>query len=112
MDLRSETTPGATPMTPSLRIRRLCDRLRFLADVLDKVRGAPASPPAVDECIVQLEASTMLLDHELSGQPPATAMAARRYARRRVPLKFPSSPADSGDDTPRQEKSPCADASR
>jgi hypothetical protein len=52
-------------MPPSLRIRRLCDRLHFLADVLDKVHGAPASPSALEECIGQMEASDLLLEHYL-----------------------------------------------
>jgi hypothetical protein len=112
MDLISTTSPGAGPMKPSLRIRRLCERLHFLADILDKVRGAPTSPIAVDECIVQLEATAMLLEHQLSGQPPELAKAALRYARQRVPVKFPSFPTDRGDNTPHQEYSRCGDASR
>jgi hypothetical protein len=83
MDLTSATTPGATPMPPSQRIRRLCARLHFLADILEKMRGAPASPPSLDECLVQLEASAMLIEQQLSDQPPviATILPARPYRR-------------------------------
>jgi hypothetical protein len=68
MDLNSRTTPGATAMPPGHRIRRLCARLHFLADILHKMRGAPASPPGVEDCVVQLEASAMLLEHQLDEQ--------------------------------------------
>jgi hypothetical protein len=141
MDLTSATTPGATPMPPSLRIRRLCDRLHFLADVLDKVHGAPASPSALEEYIVRIEASALLLEHHLDEQarlaatllstsqtlrsdhlphPGMMGRGPRRPASRGVrpscrttgvPLKSPSSAADSAPDTTPQETRPSADAS-
>jgi hypothetical protein len=120
-------------MPPSLCIRRLCDRLHLLANILDKVCGAPASPSAVDECIVQIEASVMLLEHHLDEQARLAATllpiiqpihsnrvprldTIGRGPRRRascgvgafgrthgVTLKFPSCAASSALDTPRQE---------
>ena len=98
-------------MPPSQRIRRLCARLHFLANLLEKMRGAPASPASLEECLVQLEASAMLIEHQLSDQPPVTAtiLPARPSSLRRAGLlKFPSSPADSAPATPRQETRPCA----
>ena len=60
-------------MPPSLRIRRVCARLHFLADLMEEVRKIPASPPAIEDCIVRIEASAKLLEHELHEEPPATA---------------------------------------
>jgi hypothetical protein len=60
-------------MTPGLRLRRLCDQLTHLADVMDDPREATASPQAVEECLVQLEASAMLLEHQLDEQASLSA---------------------------------------
>jgi hypothetical protein len=141
MDLTNAPTPGAAPMPPSHHIRHLCDRLYFLADVLDKVRGAPVSPSAIEECIVQIEASALLLEHHLDEQarlaatvlptiwtlrsnrlsaPGTVGKGPRRPASRGivpfsrtvdVTLKFPLSAADSAPDTTPEETTPCADAS-
>jgi hypothetical protein len=101
-------------MPPSLRIRRLCARLHFLADLLEKVRGAPASPPAVEECIVELEASAMLLEHQLSDRPAVTAtlIPIRPFHKRRaILLRFPPPAEDSAPDATGQENTPSADVS-
>jgi hypothetical protein len=101
-------------MTPSLRIRRVCIRLHLMVDLLEKVGGAPASPPGVEDCIVQIEATVMLLESQLTGQRRlSTPVLPTRpsNARRAVLLKIPSSTADNAPDTPRQEASRCADDS-
>jgi hypothetical protein len=95
MDLSNKTTPGATAMTPSLRIRRLCARLTQLSDVVDQAREATASPPSVEQCLSQLEANAMLLEHELTGPSRVILTSAHPDARGRVRLKFPLSAADS-----------------
>jgi hypothetical protein len=98
-------------MPPSIRIRRLCDRLHFLADVMDRMRGAPSSPSSLDECIAQLEANAMLIEHQLNEQSPAiaTVLPARPSPScRAVLLKFPSPCADTAPHTQFEETSPCA----
>ena len=100
-------------MPPTERLRRLSARLHFLADVLDRMRGAPSSPPTLDECIVQLEANAMLIEHQLNEEPPVIAtVVPTRPSRRAILLKFPSSFADTAPDTHFEETAPCADDSR
>jgi hypothetical protein len=102
MDLTSANTFRSHPMRPGLRIRRLCTQLAHLADVLDDGRAPIASPSSLEECLGQMEANAMLIEHQMSDPPPVIAKihpVRPSDARRPVLLRFPSSPADSAPDT-------------